>query len=158
MGELYYNQLGFSQGIPVVPTPSVKVGPFYNVQPYLYWSCSAPYADPPCQTPPPATNFGWSFSFGNGFEGTDLQENDLYVMVYFPQTPAQALAEAITAALGSSPELDAFQSQADGISSAPNAQAKAGKLRAFINHVNAQRGKALSPAEADYLIALAHAI
>jgi len=45
--------------------------------------------------------------------------------------------------------------QAAGISSAPNANAKAGKLQAFINHVNAQRGKALTPAEADELIALA---
>jgi hypothetical protein len=45
--------------------------------------------------------------------------------------------------------------QTEGIASAPNANAKAGKLRAFINHVNAQRGKALTSAEADNLIALA---
>jgi hypothetical protein len=56
------------------------------------------------------------------------------------------------------PELNAFLSQAAGISSAANAQAKAGKLRAFINHVNAQRGKALTAAQADQLIALAQAI
>jgi hypothetical protein len=45
--------------------------------------------------------------------------------------------------------------QAEGISSAPNANAKAGKLTAFVNHVNAQRGKALTSAEADNLISLA---
>ncbi len=45
-----------------------------------------------------------------------------------------------------------------GISSAPTLEAKAGKLQAFVNHVNAQRGNALTPAQADYLIALAQVI
>ena len=27
---------------------------------------------------------GWSFSFGNGFAGTDLTQNNLYVMVHYP--------------------------------------------------------------------------
>ncbi len=31
----------------------------------------------------PAPNFEWSFSFGNGFLGTDLLANDLYVTAYF---------------------------------------------------------------------------
>jgi hypothetical protein len=161
MGELYYNQLHLSQGTPVVPTPDINVGPFNHLQPYLYWSCSAP--QPPASPTtcdnnnPPAPGYEWSFSFGNGFEGTDVLKNDLYVMVYFPETPAQALAEAITEAVGNNPEYNAFESQAANISSAPNAQAKAGKLRAFINHVNAQRGKALTAAQADELIALAQA-
>jgi hypothetical protein len=158
LGELYYKQLGLSQGTPVVPTPDIDVGPFYNVQPYLYWSCSAPYTNPPCQNPPPAPGFEWSFSFGNGFQGTDVVGNNLYVMVYFPETPAEALAGAIEAALGKNAQLNAFLSQAAGISSAPNPKAKAGKLGAFINHVNAQRGKALTAAQADELIALAEAI
>lgn len=158
LGELYYIRFGLSQGTPAVPTPDINVGPFKHVQPYLYWSCSGPYTNPPCQNPPPAPGFEWSFSFGNGFEGTDLRANDLYVTVYFPETSAQALADAITAALGTNPQYYAFQSQAADISSAPNAQAKAAKLRAFINHVNAQRGKALTDAQADELIALAQAI
>ncbi len=159
MGELYYNRLGLTQGTPVVSTPDINVGPFNHLQPYLYWSCGAPVTNPPCQTPPPRVpTQEWSFSFGNGFQGTDLQANDLYVMVYFPETPAQALAEAISEALGNNPEYNAFESQAANISSAPNAQAKAGKLRAFINHVNAQRGKALTAGQADELIALAQAV
>lgn len=157
MGRLYYKQLHLSQGTPVVPTPPTNVGPFNHVQPYLYWSCSAPVTDPPCQNPPPADGFQWSFSFGNGFQGTDVHHNDLYVMVYFPQAPASALADAIQQALGTNPELPAFLSQAADIAAAPNAQAKAGKLRAFINHANAQRGKALTAAQADELIALAQA-
>jgi hypothetical protein len=84
MGELFYNQLGLSQGTPVVPTPDFDVGPFNNLQPYLYWSCAVPDTNPPCQAPPPAAGFEWSFSFGNGFEGTDITANDLYVMVYWP--------------------------------------------------------------------------
>ncbi len=71
-------------------------------------------------------------------------------------TVAQQLSDAIDAALSDNPGLaNSMHKQADGISSAPNANAKAGKLKAFINHVNAQRGKALTPAEADNLIALA---
>ncbi|HEX7139714.1 MAG TPA: hypothetical protein VF219_17815, partial [Vicinamibacterales bacterium] len=91
MGNLFYNQLHLSQGAPAVPTPNVNVGPFSNVQPYLYWSCTA--ADGSnvlCQPAPPAPNFEWSFSFGNGFQGTDLVANDLYVMVYYPDPPAGA--------------------------------------------------------------------
>jgi hypothetical protein len=158
LGELFYDQLGLSRGTPAVPTPNVDAGPFNHLQPYLYWSCSAPYTDPPCQNAPPAPGFGWSFSFGNGFQGTDIRANDLYVMVYFPQTPAQALAEAIEAALEGQAELHALLLQATHIGPAPNAHAKAGALGAFTNHVNALRGRLLTPAQADELIALARAL
>ena len=84
MGELFYAQLGLSPGDSVVPTPDTLVGPFNNLQPYLYWSCGIPNTIPVCQAPPPAPGFQWSFSFGNGFEGTDLTANNLYVMVYSP--------------------------------------------------------------------------
>jgi hypothetical protein len=155
MGELYYGQLGLSQGTPVVPTPEIRVGPFNHVQPYLYWSCGAPVTNPPCQTPTPhVSTQEWSFSFGNGFQGTDLQVNDLYVMVYFPQTPAQALVEAILKDLRGGPERLVFLLQAADLIFAPNAQDKAEDLRAFVNHANAQRGRALSGAEADELVAL----
>ena len=71
-------------------------------------------------------------------------------------TIAQQLSDAIDAALSDKPGLaNSMHQQAEGIASAPNANAKAGKLAAFINHVNAQRGKALTSVEADNLIALA---
>lgn len=90
MGSLFYQQLKLSQGTPVVSTPTVKVGPFSNLQPYLYWSCTAAsQTSVLCSSVPPAPNFGWSFSFGNGFQGTDLMVNDLYVMVYFPGPSAR---------------------------------------------------------------------
>jgi hypothetical protein len=102
LGHLYYTQLGLSStvptphGTPVVQAPDINVGPFNNIQPYLYWSSCEPVGgQSPCLgvdgsgNPVPAPNFGWSFSFGNGFQGTDLVENDLYVMVYYPETPAQ---------------------------------------------------------------------
>ncbi|HXH40571.1 MAG TPA: hypothetical protein VNN08_18210 [Thermoanaerobaculia bacterium] len=86
MGHLFYSQLHLSQGTAAVPTPSINVGPFSNVQPYLYWSCTAaPGSQVLCQSTPPAPGFGWSFSFGNGFTGTDVVGNDLYVMVYYPE-------------------------------------------------------------------------
>ena len=163
MGELFYNQLGFSQGNPVVPTPDVNVGPFKNVQPYLYWSCTA--AQPPDRQTtcdyktPPNTGYEWSFSFGNGFQGTDVVGNHLYVMVYYYETTADRLAEAITTALGTtSPNLNQFLSQATAISSAPNASAKAQALGTFISLVDGQLGVTLTTAQADELIALAQAI
>ena len=96
MGHLFYNELGLSQGTPVVPTPNIKVGPFSNFQPYLYWSCSAaPGSQILCQSAPPAPGFGWSFSYGNGFEGTDVVGNDLYVMVYYPEQPSVPRRRAV---------------------------------------------------------------
>lgn len=88
MGNLYYTQLKLQAGTPAVATPSIKVGPFTNLQPYLYWSCqAAPGSNVLCTSDAPAPNFAWSFSFGNGFQGTDLQINELYVMLYFPDPP-----------------------------------------------------------------------
>jgi uncharacterized protein (TIGR03437 family) len=89
-GELFYGQLALIPGMPVVATPDIAVGPFNNIQPYLYWACQAPTIQGACQTTGPATGFEWSFSFGNGFEGTDVLANDLYVTAYFvgSRTPA----------------------------------------------------------------------
>ena len=82
MAELFYDQLGLSAGTPVAGTPDVAAGPFHNIQPYLYWTCGAAMITDPCGTPP-APGFEWSFSFGNGFLGTDILMNDLYVTAYF---------------------------------------------------------------------------
>jgi hypothetical protein len=84
MGELFYKQLGLKRGESVVAAPDVKVGPFHNIQPYLYWACEAQTAASPCQSAGPADGFEWNFSFGNGFEGTNLLANNLYVIVYYP--------------------------------------------------------------------------
>jgi len=46
----------------------------------------------------------------------------------------------------------------ESIASAPNAQAKAGKLGAFDNEVDAQAGKAISPANAALLKQFAAAL
>ncbi len=98
MGELFYDQLGRNKGTPVVATPNINVGPFNHIQPYLYWSsCEPPNGQSPCLavlsdgvTPAAAPGFEFSFSFGNGFQDTDVTANDLYVMVYYPETPEQA--------------------------------------------------------------------
>jgi hypothetical protein len=83
LGELYYSQLHLSAGQIVGGPSSSHVGPFDNVQPYLYWSCQANSVRDPCEATGPKENFEWSFSFGSGFQGTDLDVNDLYVAVYF---------------------------------------------------------------------------
>jgi len=84
MGDLFYNQLGLRRGESVVAAPDVKVGSFYNIQPYLYWACEGVSATSACLPNGPADGFEWNFSFGNGFEGTNLLANDLYVIVYYP--------------------------------------------------------------------------
>jgi hypothetical protein len=90
LGSLFYGGLGLHPGDSVVPTSTAHVGPFVNLQPYLYWACSGPTATSPCQPNGPADNFEWNFSFGNGFQGTNLVGNDLFVMVYYPETSAQS--------------------------------------------------------------------
>ncbi len=158
MGELFYNQLGLSRGTPVVLWPLEDVGPFRDVQPYLYWSCSAPYTNPPCGNGEPASNMQYSFSFGNGFEGTDNEANDLYVTAYFPQTPLQALLEAIGKDLSLNPQLQTFIELANNIASPSAAGGNTAALAAFTNEVNALRGRGLSGPQANELIALAQLI
>ncbi|HJT88220.1 MAG TPA: IPT/TIG domain-containing protein [Bryobacteraceae bacterium] len=83
MGNLFYAQLGFIQGTSIVPVPDIPVGPFHDMQPYLYWTCGAGLIQDPCQSDGPAPNFEWSYSFGSGFQGTDLLANSLFVTAYF---------------------------------------------------------------------------
>jgi hypothetical protein len=95
-GALFYNQLHLARGTPAVPAPTIKAGPFNNLQPYLYWSCEAAAGSRVlCQSASPAPGFGWSFSFGNGFEGTDVVGNGLYAMVYFVDPPAVPRRRAV---------------------------------------------------------------
>lgn len=87
LGKLFYGLLRKGDGESVVTTPDVAVGPFHNIQPYLYWSCLGATGRMTCDYQPAAPNFQFSFSFGNGFQGTDFLKNDLYLMVYYPGPP-----------------------------------------------------------------------
>jgi hypothetical protein len=84
MGSLFYRQLGLRPGDSVIAPSEARVGPFYNVQPYLYWACAGQLASSACQPNGPDEGFEWNFSLGNGFQGTNLVGNALYVMVYYP--------------------------------------------------------------------------
>jgi hypothetical protein len=90
MGVLYHKHLlkilGAAAGEPVVKAPDVALGPFHNIQPYLYWSCAGDANTTKCSGQPAAPGFQWSFSFGNGFQGTDVIGNSLYLMVYAPDS------------------------------------------------------------------------
>ena len=97
MGQLYYNQLGLTAGTSVVPTPDIAVGPFTNIQPYLYWACQADHITDACQTTLPAPGFEWSFTFGSGFQGTDIFANDLYVTAYFVGQPSNLCTYSLNA-------------------------------------------------------------
>jgi hypothetical protein len=68
------------------------LGPFWNLQPSFYWSCErdqsgdrkspcVPGLHPGKDT---GTIYEYSFDFDNGFEGTDFDTKEFYVMVYYP--------------------------------------------------------------------------
>jgi len=106
MGNLFYDQLGLSEGSTAVPLPNIPAGPFKNLQPYLYWSCVGNTIQSACESAGPADNFEESYSFGSGFQGTDVLGNNLYVTAYFvgsrASTSGPAIAE-IANAEGESP-------------------------------------------------------
>jgi hypothetical protein len=85
LGSLFYRQLGLRPGESVIAPSEAHVGPFYDLQPYLYWACAGASASSPCRADGPADGFEWNFSLGNGFQGTNLVGNALYVMVYYPE-------------------------------------------------------------------------
>ncbi|MBL8722220.1 MAG: hypothetical protein JNL79_39935, partial [Myxococcales bacterium] len=64
------------------------VGALRGVQPYLYWSCHAE-KDGRCSDDRslPVKGFAWSFSLGNGFQGTTTVKNLLYVAAVHPGPP-----------------------------------------------------------------------
>ena len=96
MGNLFYDQLGLSPGMPAIPLMTTATGPFHDMQPYLYWTCGAATIQDPCTSNVPAPNFEWSYSFGSGFQGTDLMANDLYVTAYFAGTRPSLSGPEIT--------------------------------------------------------------
>jgi len=68
-----------------------RVGPFWHLQPFFYWACERDEpgnSQSPCNLNlhPGTPDFDYSFNFDNGFEGTDLEGKEFYVMVYFPAT------------------------------------------------------------------------
>jgi len=83
MGNLYYDQLNFLAGTPVVPVPDIAVGPFNHLVPFPYWECLADAIQDACETADPAPNFEWGFSFGDGFLGTARLTADHFVTAYY---------------------------------------------------------------------------
>jgi hypothetical protein len=74
--------------------------PFYNVQPYLYRACTGQSAASPCQSEGPGPGFEWNFSFGNDFQGTNMVENDLFIMVCYASAPAIELSYSLSSRSG----------------------------------------------------------
>ena len=86
LGELLFAQLHVAPGQSATVMPDIKTGLFHNLQPYLYWSCEGDAGKTTCSTsnPNPAPGFGASFNLGDGFQGSDVEANSLFVMVYYP--------------------------------------------------------------------------
>jgi Protein of unknown function (DUF1566) len=75
MGNLFYNELGGESGSTIELTHNANYNLFNNFQPYLYWS-STQWTR--------VANSAFSFSFGNGFQGTNVYVNDMYAMAVSP--------------------------------------------------------------------------
>lgn len=75
MGDLFYNGLGGEKGSTIELKHNASYGLFNNFQPYLYWS-STEWTR--------VANSAFSFSFGNGFQGTNVFVNDMYAIAVAP--------------------------------------------------------------------------
>jgi uncharacterized protein (TIGR03437 family) len=137
-GELFYDQLGLSPGTPVVAAPDIAVGPFKNIQPYLYWACEGATIQDACQTAGPATGFEWSFSFGNGFEGTDVLANDLYVTAYFAGARTSASGPEIAEVANAEGESPVIAPntwvEIKGVNLAPSGDARTWQVSDFVGN------------------------
>jgi hypothetical protein len=77
MGELYYTELGATAGSTILLPTAATEAPFSNFQPYLYWAGSQTAASN-------ANGNGHStFSFGSGFQGANIDSNQMYVIPVF---------------------------------------------------------------------------
>jgi len=88
LGWLYYTALGLSAPNTAVPVVNIKSGPFNNFQPDLYWSQTSlpqPTGDASCCG---------TFSFNNGWQGSNIAANTLFVLPMIqgklPGTPASS--------------------------------------------------------------------
>ncbi len=72
MGELFYTEFGATPGESISSISNSNTRLFENFQPYFYWSSTA-------RMPGGAT-----FSFGDGFENTNLDADVMYAIPEFP--------------------------------------------------------------------------
>jgi hypothetical protein len=97
MGNLYYDQLKFTAGTPVVAFPDVELGPFNDIQPYHYWSCLADTIQDPCERKGSGPGAEFGFSFGDGYLGTARLLADHFVTLYYVGCdPHQSWCQTIT--------------------------------------------------------------
>ena len=75
MGNFYYNVLGGVRGSTIQLQHKANYDLFNNFQPYLYWSSTLWT---------PVRNSAFSFSFGNGFQGTNVFVNAMYAIAVAP--------------------------------------------------------------------------
>lgn len=71
---------------------------------------------------------------------------------------AAAIGSVITRLVTNDGVAASLTAESNAVASAPNATAKAGKLKAYINHVRAQTGKSITPDAAAVLITLAQSL
>jgi hypothetical protein len=70
-----------------------RAGPFDNLQRFFYWSCQRGAGDSrsPCTSeragpsPSGGSSMYWAFNFQSGFQGTDEENKEFFVLVYHPQ-------------------------------------------------------------------------
>jgi len=93
----------------------------------------------------------------DGMGGTTPQTQTVNAPVTVTIPDAATLVQVVQAMINHTPAFitraqKSFLKQAQSAANAPNAHALCGKLKAFANHVRAQRGKAITTAAADKLL------
>jgi len=84
LGQLFYKDLGGQPGSTQLSN-TANAALFTNLKPYLYWSGTGQY-----NTNPPKG--GWTFSLGNGYQGTNLNIDASYVIPVLGNPNATPLA------------------------------------------------------------------
>jgi hypothetical protein len=79
LGELYYTELAGQAGSNILRTHDAEAKLFHNFQPYLYWAGTHTHHNKD-------GNGHSTFSFGNGFQGGNFDNNEMYVIPVFDGT------------------------------------------------------------------------
>ena len=89
LGELFYDQLGGVAGHDITQKANKLAKLFKNLQSSYYWQCQPTADDPPGQCMPGTGGGEPSFSFQSGYQGSQTDPNDLFVLLEVPGNAIQ---------------------------------------------------------------------
>jgi hypothetical protein len=82
-GELFYDELGGVPGQDIARSPLAKHY-FHHLESSYYWQCQPTKTDPPGECQVDTGGGEPSFSFRSGYQGSQIDPNDLFVLLELP--------------------------------------------------------------------------